>query len=64
MYLLFSVQHLQILERELLTAEDNSVPVYFTWETPEIVDIYESVTAGSGDDAATAVEGDHEISVF
>ena len=54
---MFVFQHLQSLEQELLTIEDSSVPVYFTWETPELTEIYEGVTAGSGDEAATAVEG-------
>ncbi|XP_052793682.1 nicalin-like [Mya arenaria] len=49
-------QHLQLVEQELLGTEDSSVPVYFAWETPEILNIYQSVIAGSGDDAATAVE--------
>ncbi|WAR00480.1 NCLN-like protein [Mya arenaria] len=48
--------HLQLVEQELLGTEDSSVPVYFAWETPEILNIYQSVIAGSGDDAATAVE--------
>lgn len=49
-------QHLQSLEQELLTAEDASVPVYFTWDSKELTEVYEGVTGGSGDDAATAVE--------
>jgi len=42
-----------------LSADDSSVPVYFAWETPDVLDIYEGVMAGSGDDAATAVEGNY-----
>ncbi|KAH3837284.1 hypothetical protein DPMN_110669 [Dreissena polymorpha] len=49
-------QHLQTLEQELLGAEDSSVPVYFAWESDTLLQIYNSVTASSGDDAATAVE--------
>ena len=42
-----------------MSADDSSVPVYFAWETPDVLDIYEGVMAGSGDDAATAVEGNY-----
>lgn len=48
---------MQSLEHELLSTEDSSVPVYFAHETEELTEVYEGVTGGSGDDAATAVEG-------
>ncbi|KAL4227382.1 hypothetical protein ACF0H5_012824 [Mactra antiquata] len=49
-------EHLQSLESELLSTEDSSVPVYFAHETEDLTEVYEGVTGGTGDDAATAVE--------
>lgn len=48
--------HLQSLEEEFLMAGESTLPVYFAWETPELLAIYDGVVGGSGDDAATAVE--------
>ncbi|XP_061172666.1 BOS complex subunit ncln-like [Saccostrea echinata] len=49
-------QHLQILERDLLT-EETTIPVYFALETDELSEIYEEIHRGNaGDQATTAVE--------
>lgn len=49
-------QHLQILERDLLT-EETTIPVYFALETEELSEIYTEIHRGNaGDQATTAVE--------
>lgn len=49
-------EHLQSLERDFL-AEETSLPVYFSYETEDLRDIYEDLVHGaSGDTAATAWE--------
>lgn len=51
-------QHLQTIERDLLVEEGTvSIPVYFSEETNELLQIYDAIQLGnSGDQAASAVE--------
>ena len=51
------LQHLVELESELLQ-EESQVPVYFTKETPTLLDIYNDVkVATNSDQAGSAAEG-------
>ena len=51
-------QHLQTIERDLLVEEGTvSIPVFFSEETDELLQIYDAIQLGnSGDQAASAVE--------